>query len=309
MNIVVIGFGYWGEKLINALLSQKEVRRLYVIDVDKDRRSKARKYKLDFFTDLNQIWDKINACVIATYEHTHYQLVKQCLVRKKHVLVEKPLTLKHKQAKELVALAQINKVTLMVDSTFLFDESFLSIEQKVKNNDIGKLKRIDSFRFSPGIVKPEANVIIDLLPHDLAIFHSLINKKLTEITVSCSKFINRSCDNAYVKLKFADVTTNSFLSWTNPVKKREMIFYGSNGVFLWKKEDGDTDQVMTFKYTKIKKILKRSRIKITAKTGTLAKVIKEFVASINTNKEPKTSGSSVLREVKILEEVLGNCSH
>ena len=303
MRIAIIGFGYWGEIILKNLKNLKKIDYLGAVDIDKSKKAKVKKYQLDFFTDRQQIYKKVDACLIATWENTHYQLAKDCLLNKKHVLVEKPLALRFKEAQGLVKMAQKNNLILMIDNTFLFDKSFLIIKEKIDKGVIGKLLRIDSFRFSPNIVKPLTNVIIDLLPHDLAIFSDLISKKVKIISVNRQKLLNENDDNAHIVLKFGLVVTNSFLSWTYPFSRREMVFYGSKGVICWQKKDGNSDLLTFFKYQQ-KKLKFEKEIAIGQKDKTLNFVLEEFFNSIKNKKELRSSGKEILPQVKILEQVL-----
>ncbi|MCH7730069.1 Gfo/Idh/MocA family oxidoreductase [Patescibacteria group bacterium] len=305
MKIAVIGFGYWGEILVKSLLGLKNsYSYLCVVDIDTTKKKEARKYKLDFFKDANSALPRVESVIIATPEHTHYEIVKLCLLKKKQVLVEKPLSLKFRQAKELVDLSEKSSLTLMVDSTFLFDKSFLSIKEKIKKGEIGKLTRIDSFRFSPNISRPKDNVVSDLLPHDLSLFYSLFKKHPKKIKVDYQALKNKHWDNACVKLDYGATKTYSHLSWTAPNARREMIIYGSKGVFLWTKKDEFKDKISTFKYEKDSKLNLKDSMEIGDKDKTLQSVLTEFLGSINLKKEPKSSGRATLTQIKTLEKIL-----
>ena len=64
--------------------------------------------------------ESIQAIVIATSAHTHYDLAHQALVAGKHVFVEKPITLNVDQGQELADLAQKHNLTLMVGHLVLY---------------------------------------------------------------------------------------------------------------------------------------------------------------------------------------------
>lgn len=308
MKIAVVGFGYWGEKLANSLSGFKNIiDYLCVVDIDKSKKEKAKKYRLDFFLSYRQVYEKVDAFIIASWENAHYKIAKQCLIKNKHVLVEKPLATNYQEAKELARIARENKLILMVDNTFLFDKSFLFLKGRIKQGQIGKLLRIDSFRFSANIIKPFTNVIIDLLPHDISIFYNLLNKQPQKIEVNSETLVNKYCDNVQIKMNFDSVVTNSFLSWTYPFNRREMVFYGSKGVCLWQRKDKDTDEIKFFNYGQDKKINLKKELVIGDKKETLKNVLGNFFESILKHKEPLTSGQQVLPEVKILEKVLKSC--
>jgi len=306
MKLAIIGFGYWGEIIFKTLKNSKiNFDYLCGVDVDKKRITKIKSYHIDCFNNFRKVLDKVDSVIIATGENSHYQIAKDCLLSKKHVLVAKPLALKFKQAKKLVEIAKKNNLTLMVDNTFLFDKSFLFLKDKIKKGNIGKIKQIDSFRFSCNINRPFSNAIIDLLPHDLSIFFTLFGEKLIKIRmVEFTNLLGKQIDKAQVSLKIGKIKTNSFFSWVAPINRREMIFYGSKGVFIWQKQDAENDLILFFKYKYQKKLELKKEIRVKNKGETLVKVLDHFLRSIKNKKEPLTSGYKVLPEIKVLENVL-----
>jgi UDP-2-acetamido-3-amino-2,3-dideoxy-glucuronate N-acetyltransferase len=304
MKIAIIGFGFWGEILLKSILSlKKDFEYFCVFDKNLIQKGKAKSYKTDFYNDLNKTLSKVETVIIATWENTHYQLAKKCLLAGKNVFVEKPMSFSFREAEELVKIAKKKKLILMVDSTFLFDESFMLIKKELEKRAIGQLLKIDSFRFSPNIIKPFTNIIADLLPHDLAIFFEL-TKKTPEIKkVFTQRLRNKEADNSEITLKFGKVITNSYFSWINPLGRREMFFYGSKGVICWQKKDSQNDLLTFFKYRQDKTILIKELI-IKDKNKTLKTALEEFLKSLELGRDPKTSGEKVLPEIKILEKVL-----
>ena len=310
LRIALVGFGYWGKRLLKPLLTlSSSLDYFCIVDSNLQKVEKFAGHQLDFFSKLNKkVYDKIDACILAVPENVHYQLAKEALLNGKHVLVEKPLAFKYSEAKELTQMATQKKLTLMVDNTFLFDKSFLFLEEKIKKGIIGKLLKIESFRCSPNIIKPKINVLIDLFPHDLSIFSNLVDQKLLKLDVSCSSMVSRSCDSVQVRLDFDSVITYSFLSWTYPIKKRELVLYGTKGVFFWHQIDTLTDEIIYYQYNKKKQAIEKERRKIKNKDKTLQAVVYEFLQSIVEVREPRTSGRKVLPEIKILEKTLKKCS-
>lgn len=306
MKVAIIGFGYWGEILFKSVINLKKyINYVCVVDKDLEKEEKARGYKVDFFKDIASVFDKVDICLIATWENTHYEIAKECLLKGKHVFVEKPLSTSYKEAKELVRIARKNNLTLMVDNTFIFDKSFLLLKEKIGNGEIGKLRKVNSFRFSPNIIKPFTDVIVDLFPHDLSIFHSLSGNcfaKINKVSTHC--LVNKECDNAEISLNYGPILTNSFLSWTYPVSRREMVFYGDEGILLWEKKDSKTDLLSHFKYERKNKATLKEQIEIEDKTDTLVSSLSHFFQSIIDQKEPITGGKNVLPEIKILENIL-----
>lgn len=87
---------------------------------------------------------EVEAVAIATPAATHLSLARRALVCDKHVLVEKPMCASVAEAQELVALAEHNGVTLMVDDTYLFHGAVGKLRQLHQDGSLGAVSYYDS---------------------------------------------------------------------------------------------------------------------------------------------------------------------
>ena len=102
MNVALVGFGYWGKVWKGVLEKEPETTLTHI-------RHRSAANKGLFTNDRTQLLsDKVDAVIVATPVPTHYELVKFFLEHGKHVLCEKPLTLKRSEAVELTDLARKN---------------------------------------------------------------------------------------------------------------------------------------------------------------------------------------------------------
>ena len=99
INIALIGYGYWGKRLCRYLKEEKGFNLKYVCTRNNDK-----------------IWadESIEAVVIATPIDTHYKIAKMALLMNKHVLCEKPLSLKVEEVLELKKIAEQKNLLLLV---------------------------------------------------------------------------------------------------------------------------------------------------------------------------------------------------
>ena len=86
----------------------------------------------DLFDDAT-----IDAVVIVTPVHSHFDLALTALQSGKHVLVEKPMTETSDQARLLIDEADKRGLTLMVDHTFVYTGSVYAIKELIQKNDLG----------------------------------------------------------------------------------------------------------------------------------------------------------------------------
>lgn len=104
----------------------------------------AHLFELDSYSDnYERFLENIDAVYIATPHETHYDYTKRALLADKHVLCEKPIVLKGKEAVELFDLAEKKKLVLMEAIKTAYAPGFLSLINIVKSGKIGKICDIE----------------------------------------------------------------------------------------------------------------------------------------------------------------------
>lgn len=93
----------------------------------------------------------IDIVYIATYNKGHYEAAKLALQHNKHVLLEKPFTLKVSEAKELFALAKENNCFLMEAQKAVFLPITEQVKKLIKEEKIGTIRHIRSVTAYPNI--------------------------------------------------------------------------------------------------------------------------------------------------------------
>ncbi|MDQ5922729.1 MAG: hypothetical protein QG644_437 [Patescibacteria group bacterium] len=91
----------------------------------------------------NILKDKtINAIAIATPPDIQYKIAKEAIKNKLHIFAEKPLAVSTKQAKELLTLANKNKITTCMDFIFPEIAEWKKVKYILDSNKLGKLKNV-----------------------------------------------------------------------------------------------------------------------------------------------------------------------
>jgi len=150
VKTALIGCGYWGSKLKKYIEANKHFDLVHVCD------SK---------TDMEKVWDDVEAIVVATPIHTHYEVTKQALLNGKHVFCAKPLAKKVKECLELKKLAEKKKLVLCVDYTWTFSK----VLKKAQKTDFGEIQYLDIVYTRPKRKGTIENVFWLLGTHALAI--------------------------------------------------------------------------------------------------------------------------------------------
>ena len=228
LKVCLIGYGYWGPKLARNFQNSNFFNLVSVSDKSKANLLKAKK---DFplvktSTDFKKlIINNIDLVVIATPTETHFKISKFALEKKKHILVEKPISLSSTDVIKLQKISKKNKKLIFVDYPFLFSGSINYIKKIIESKRYGRLLEIESYREQAPIRK-DVNVVWDLAVHDISILSYLLRenpknmKSLKMNTVNTPK-----ADTAYINLVYKN-KLNVFIknSWISPTKIRIMKF-------------------------------------------------------------------------------------
>ena len=98
----------------------------------------VKKNNFKFSTNHTYSRDGISCAIIATPDHTHYKLAKDCLKNKQHCLVVKPVVTKLSELKNLIKLCKKNQVYGAVEFHKRFDRQTLILKDKYNSGTIGE---------------------------------------------------------------------------------------------------------------------------------------------------------------------------
>jgi predicted dehydrogenase len=258
----------------------------------------------------------VDAVVIATPVHTHYQLAKQALMSGKHVLVEKPITARSEQAEELVQLARANNLILMVGHTFQYNPAVEAVREIIQSGQLGKIYYINSTRANLGLLQPDINVMWDLAPHDISILRYLLDADAVSVSARGAAYINTSRnlqEVVYLTIVFqGGVMANLRLSWLDPVKQRTTTVVGSQKMLVY----DDIAEKKVVIYDKGVEVppysITEAEFKASYRHGDetyypidwrepLGVECAHFIDCIRTGATPRSSGVEGLKVLKVLE--------
>jgi len=128
MKIVLIGLGNQGSKRKKIASSD------YIASVDPNNTAAD-------YTDIRQVpLDRFDAALLCTPDTAKSSLIKYLIMRKKHVLVEKPLLLSSTQSfVDLAAMAKKHQTVCYVAYNHSFEPHFINMKKLIQNNTLGKI--------------------------------------------------------------------------------------------------------------------------------------------------------------------------
>jgi len=321
IGIGVIGYGYWGPNLARNFSENPNARLVAISDRSEKRRSIAqRRYPTTRIIPegLDLIRDpEVQAVVIATPVHTHFDLAMAALDAGKHVLVEKPIADSSEKADQLVAKAREEGLVLLVDHTFVYTGAVARIREMVQSGELGDLYYYDSTRINLGLFQSDVSVLWDLAVHDLSILDDVVRERPTEVSANGISHVEGHPVNlAYLTLRFPGrMIAHLHVNWLAPVKIRQTLIGGSKrmvvyddleasekvrvydkGITLQDAEDGASVYKMVAYRRTGDMIAPRLNM-----TEALEVEAEHFLRCIRGEETPRTSGEQGARLVRVLE--------
>jgi predicted dehydrogenase len=251
LNIAQIGVGYWGPNLLRNAVMNPGCRVIKVCDYSLERRNyieksypsvQAVKDAEDIFSDPD-----IDAVIIATPVHTHYQLTIQALQSGKHVLVEKPMATSVKEIDHIEKEAEKRNLVVMVGHTFIFNSAVRYIKNLINNGDLGTIRYLYSQRLNLGRIRSDVDALWNFAPHDISIIQYWLNHpaplSIQRNGISCIQ--PGIEDVVFLSIRYPDnILAHIHVSWLDPRKTRQIVVVGSKKMVVY--DDVNEDKIAIY---------------------------------------------------------------
>ena len=146
IRVGLASFGMSGEIFHAPLISSNNHFQLRKIMERSSNKSKGRFPDVEIVRTFSEIIEDINIdlVVVNTPDHLHFDMAKEALEKGKHVIVEKPFTIKSTEGETLIELAKKNGKILSVFQNRRWDGDFLTVKKVVDSNMLGRLVEFES---------------------------------------------------------------------------------------------------------------------------------------------------------------------
>src|SRR2546428_3993344 len=173
VRVAVVGAGEWGINHVRTFAQLREAHLVSVCDLDGSRLQQVRtQYSgVGTTTDFDDVLKdpSVEAVVLASFAAQHFGQARAALEAGKHVLVEKPMTLKAAEAEDLVRLARRAGRCLMVGHLLLYHPAVTKMKTLLDSGEVGDLFYLYSQRLNLGRVRKDENALWSFGPHDVAV--------------------------------------------------------------------------------------------------------------------------------------------
>lgn len=256
---VKIGIAGLTHDHVISLLRNPGTRDFIVVGISEANRELALKYAREFnidtaiiFTSLGEMLDKTKPEGVLTFTSIfeHLEVVKACAPRGIHVLVEKPLAVSTKHAREMAKIAKQYNILLLTNyETSWYPSNHKSYEM-ISNNEIGDVRRIIVYDGHKGPkeigVRPEflewltdpvmngGGAVIDFGCYGADLITWILKGDKPQSVYAVLKQYKPSIypkvdDDATIILSYPSMTGIINASWDWPFGRKDMHIYGTTG--------------------------------------------------------------------------------
>ena len=230
IKMALVGCGHMGKIHLQKLSSFDEIQIAGIVDVDTKRANDlAQPINVPAFNNYKKLLGNVDGVIIATPTETHYQIAKDFLKSRTHILLEKPITSRQDQAQELIDLAQARQLILQVGFLERFNPAFSKILPIIKKPLLIESRRSSEFTGR----STDIDVVLDLMIHDIDLILSIVREDVCDIRAQGVSFITDKLDMASARIEFSNgCIADLNASRISSKKERTLTVFEGNQIFF-----------------------------------------------------------------------------
>jgi UDP-N-acetylglucosamine 3-dehydrogenase len=236
LGVAVVGTGFWGKNHARVYKETPSTELVAICDANAERaKSVAAQFGVKAYTNSIRMLKNadIEAVSICTWSTSLAKEALKALNAGKHVLVEKPMATKTKQAERLVEAAEKNGLHLTVGFLMRFIPGLQHIREAVANKKIGKLVCVTAKRVSQWPERiGDVGVVKDTAIHDIDVMRYISDENPVTVYAKTGSMRHKKFeDYAQIMLSYEDGKTAFIESnWLTPYKTRTLTVTGSDAI-------------------------------------------------------------------------------
>ena len=300
----VVGCGIWGRNIVRNFYNLGALHSVCDLDNENLKMIQELYPDVEVTNDFNSIISnpEIIALCIVTPSHTHFNLVKKAILAGKHVYVEKPISTKASEAKELKELAEQMNVKLLVGHLLLYHPAVNRLKMLIAEGVLGEIKYAQSDRLNINYFKNDRSVMWDLAPHDVSMIAHVTGKAPLRVisATGCASEFENIYDITHLTIEFEDGVIGQVSdSWIHPQKRVTLLVRGTKATAIlddtiqegklkvYDNKKGSQNEIEVFDYLEIEPLKLECQ---------------HFLNCIKNDKTPRSDGENGYMIVKILEQ-------
>ena len=200
LRVAVIGVGHLGRHHARILAAMPDVRLAGVVDTIPERAAEiAASTGSVAFTDHRDLFDRVDAVVVAVPTELHAGIAVPFLQQGTPVLVEKPMSRTLEDADRMIAAAEAGRTVLAVGHTERHNPAVGIALRLVTAPRFIEVHRLSAFPDR----SLDIDVVFDLMIHDLDVILAIVGPDVVSIEAVGVPVLTPKYDIANVRLRFA----------------------------------------------------------------------------------------------------------
>ena len=284
----MVGVGHHGQHHVRILSEMKEVSLVGVADINDKRASEvAVQYGIKSFLDIREVFDQVDAVVVAVPTSAHVEVALPFLENGVDVLVEKPIAASLLEADQLLSASKDLDVLLGVGHTERFNPAIAVASPLIIKPRFVEVHRLGVFQER----SLDINVIYDLMIHDLDVLLALVSSEVVSVEAVGVAVLSKNTDIANARIRFnSGCIANVTASRISRDRVRKIRFFQEDS---YVSIDYAAQQVEA--YTVLPKegrsVIKGGSLDIKNEEP-LVRELRDFVESVQMRRSPLVSGLS-----------------
>lgn len=146
LQVGLVGYGLSGQVFHAPFVHTHSHMNLKKVVERRSAKSKERYPYVEVTASYEELLadEEIDIVIITTPNELHYPMVKDAILKRKHVIIEKPFTVTSKEAMELTELATKYEVKLFVYHNRRWDGDFKTVKQIIEQGLLGDIVEFES---------------------------------------------------------------------------------------------------------------------------------------------------------------------
>lgn len=201
VRVGVIGVGRMGQSHCRIYSNLRHARFVGLCDTDADLgKDVALRHEVSFFRDVDSLLENVDAVSVCTPTPDHFEIVKKCLERGIHVMVEKPFTETLEQAEALKDAASKSRVVVQVGHIEKYNPAYMELQKVLEEMDILAMNfnRLSPFQGS----NVDVDVVLDLMIHDIGLVVDLFDTEPISMDAQGFSVFTETIDHGLAVIKY-----------------------------------------------------------------------------------------------------------
>jgi predicted dehydrogenase len=295
VRVGVIGVGYLGQHHARVFSGLEGTELIGITDIDSRKTGDiAKKYNCRSFSEYADLVEACDAVSIVTPTTTHHAIAMDCLKAGKDLFIEKPITERMDEAKDLIEAAEKKDLILQIGHLERYNPAIIAAIGMIHDPKFVEAERLSPF-LGRGI---DVDVTLDLMIHDIDIVLSIVPSTLKEIRATGGRVMTGKIDVAKAWLEFENgckaLITASRLA---PEKMRKLRIYQKDSYIS---VDYQSQEVS--RYFRKASDISFDVVKPENKEP-LKEELSDFISCVESRKRPRVSGKEAMDALDVVLKI------